>query len=147
MGILGSIDKGSVAIAGEPRATFAVPLSNAERASLDCGSAEKRNALASVGIDVFGLSKEKIVSEAVALLNKLCGQKLSSQNKPSRNELRPVCWTLLIGIQGQTARDMLRNSSGVRPSSRIWRRLVFQCTMYASGSCLNRSYESNSRPR
>ena len=62
-------------------------------------------------------------------------------------ELRPVCWTLLIGIQGQTARDMLRNSSGVRPSSRIWRRLVFQCTMYASGSCLNRSYESNSRPR
>jgi hypothetical protein len=52
-----------------------------------------------VGIDVFGLSKEKIVSEAVALLNKLCGQKLSSQNKPSRNELRPVCWTLLIRIQ------------------------------------------------
>ncbi len=61
-------------------------------------------------------------------------------------ELRPVCWTLLIRIQ-QTARDMLRNSSGVRPLSRIWRRLVFQCTMYASSSCLNRSYESNSRPR
>ena len=62
-------------------------------------------------------------------------------------ELRPVCWTLLIGIQGQTARDMLRNSSGVRPSSRIWRRLVFQCTMYASSSALNRSNESSTRPR
>ena len=62
---------------------FAVPLSNAERASLDCGNAEKRNALASGGVDVFRLSKEKIVSEAVALLNELCGQKLSSQNKPS----------------------------------------------------------------
>ena len=62
---------------------FAVPLSNAERASLDCGNAEKRNALVSGGVDVFRLSKEKIVSEAVALLNELYGQKLSSQNKPS----------------------------------------------------------------
>ena len=99
MGILRSIGKGLVAIVGEARqdgqesevkkrgrATanpFAVPLSNAERASLDCGNAEKRSALASGGVDVFGLSKEKIVSEAVALLNELCRQKLSSQNKPS----------------------------------------------------------------
>ena len=99
MGILRSIGKGLVAIVGEARqdgqesgvkkrgrATanpFAVSLSNAERASLDCGNAEKRSALASGGVDVFGLSKEKIVFEAVALLNELCGQKLSSQNKPS----------------------------------------------------------------
>lgn len=59
-----------------------------------------------------------------------------TQTSPKRDdarlhetELRPVCWTLLIGIQGQTAGDMLRNSSGVRPSSRIWRRLVFQWMM------------------
>ena len=98
MGILGSIGKGLVAIAGEARqdgqesevkkhgrATanpFAVPLSNAERASLDCGNAEKRNAVTSGGVDVFGLSKEKIVSEAVALLNELCGQKLSPKTSP-----------------------------------------------------------------
>ena len=29
---------------------------------------------------------------------------------------RPVCWTLLIRVQGQTARDMLWNSSGWCPS-------------------------------
>ena len=67
---------------------FAVPLSNAERASLACGNAEKRNALASVGVDVFGLSREKIVSEAVTLLNELCGQKLSSQTDKARRQNR-----------------------------------------------------------
>ena len=41
---------------------------------------------------------------------------------------------------------MFRNSSGVCPSSRIWRRLVFQWMMYASSSFLNCSYEANSRP-
>lgn len=104
MGILGSIGKGLVAMVGETmqdgqesevkkreRGTanpFAVPLSNAERASLDCDNAEKRNALASGGVDVFGLSKEKIVSEAVALLNELCGQKLSSQKQALERQNR-----------------------------------------------------------
>lgn len=58
-------------------------------------------------------------------------------------ELRPDCWTLFIRIQSQATGDAPRNSSGVRPPSRIWRRLVFQCTMYASSSALNRSYEPN----
>ena len=44
-------------------------------------------------------------------------------------------------------RDIFRNSFGICPSSRIWRRLVFQWTMYAYGSRLNCSYESNSRSR
>lgn len=44
-------------------------------------------------------------------------------------ELRPDCWTLFIRIQAQTTVDALRNSSGVRPPSRIWRRLVFQWMM------------------
>lgn len=99
MGIFGSIGKGLVAIVGEAlqdaqeseverrrRAMgnpLAIPLSDAERASLNRGNAEKRDALASVGIDVSGLSEEKIVSEAVALLNELCGQKLSSRSKPT----------------------------------------------------------------
>lgn len=99
MGILGSIGKGLVAIVGEAlqdgqesevekrrRATgnpFAISLSAAERADLDRGNEEKRDVLASVGIDVSGLGEEKIVSEAVALLNELCGQKLSTHDKPS----------------------------------------------------------------
>ena len=44
-------------------------------------------------------------------------------------ELRPDCWTLFIRIQAQTTVDVLRNSSGVCPPSRIWRRLVFQWMM------------------
>lgn len=44
-------------------------------------------------------------------------------------ELRPDCWTLFIRIQAQTTVDALRNSSGVCPPSRIWRRLVFQWMM------------------
>lgn len=99
MGILGSIGKGLVAIVGDAlidgqesevekhrRATgnpFAIPLSAAERADLDHGNEEKRNVLASVGIDVSGLGEEKIVSEAATLLNELCGQKLSAYDKPS----------------------------------------------------------------
>lgn len=47
----------------------------------------------------------------------------------SGNELRPDCWTLFIRIQAQTTVDALRNSSGVCPPSRIWRRLVFQWMM------------------
>ena len=64
---------------------------------------------------------------------------------PAVIELRPVCWTLLIGIQGQTARDMLRNSSGVRPSSRIWRRLVSnaRCTSRTLGR--GRTHPSSGR--
>ncbi len=42
---------------------------------------------------------------------------------------------------------MLRNSSGVCPSSFSWRRLVFQYMMYASSSRLNESNESNSLSR
>lgn len=57
----------------------------------------------------------------------------------------PICGTLFISIQSQATGDAPRNSSGVRPPSRIWRRLVFQCTMYASSSALNRSYEPNVR--
>lgn len=99
MGILGSIGKGLAAIVGEAlqdgqdnetarnrQATgnpFAIHLSDAERADLDLGNTKKRNALASAGIDVSGLTEEKIVSEAVALLNGLCAQKLSSRDKPS----------------------------------------------------------------
>ena len=38
----------------------------------------------------------------------------------------PDCWTLFIRIQAQTTVDALRNSSGVCPPSRVWRRLAFQ---------------------
>lgn len=38
-------------------------------------------------------------------------------------EPHPVCWTSVSGMQSETARDMLRNSSGVHPSSRVRRRL------------------------
>ena len=57
------------------------------------------------------------------------GRSPSGKGDPYDNELRPDCWTLFIRIQAQTTVDALRNSSGVRPPSRIWRRLVFQWMM------------------
>ena len=99
MGIFGSIGKGLAAIVGEALQDsqegdvekhrrvagnpLAIPLSATERSNLDHGNAEKKRALASEGVDVSGLSEEKVVSEAISLLNELCGQRLSSRDKPS----------------------------------------------------------------
>lgn len=99
MGILGSIGKGLAAIVGEAlqdgqsgeaerrwRATgnpFAVPLSDTEKANLKLGNEEKEKALSSMGVEISLLSEGKIVSESVSLLNGLCGQKLTSRDKPS----------------------------------------------------------------
>ena len=99
MGILGSIGKGLAAIVGEAlqngqsgeverrrRATgnpFAMPLSDTEKANLKLGNEEKEKALSSMGVEVSLLSEGKIVSESVSLLNGLCGQKLTSRDKPS----------------------------------------------------------------
>ena len=87
MGIFGSIGKGLAAIVGEALQDsqegdvekrrrvagnpLAIPLSAAERSNLDHGNAEKKRALASAGVDVSGLSEEKVVSEAISLLNEL----------------------------------------------------------------------------
>ena len=63
---------------------------------------------------------------------RVCARLFSQQLQralPDRDELRPDCWTLFIRIQAQTTVDALRNSSGVCPPSRIWRRLVFQWMM------------------
>ena len=82
-------------------------------------------ALASILGSIFGLCA---LVGAAGLIVQHKGHR-ETRNDEFDDGLCPVCWTLLIGIQGQTARDMLRNSSGVRPSSRIWRRLVFQWMM------------------
>ncbi len=112
MGIFGSIGKGLLAIAGGARQDgqegeiercrrdagnpFAMPLSDSERASLALGNREKKDALASAGVEVSRLSKKKIVTDAVELLNGCVGSRSPRATGPrgspsiGRTSRRPV---------------------------------------------------------
>lgn len=100
MGIFGSIGKGLLAIAEGARQDdqdgevercrrdagnpLAMPLSDSEGASLALGNREKKDVLASAGVEVSRLSKKGIAADAVELLNGLCGQQIASSDRPSR---------------------------------------------------------------